>query len=218
MHQDPVNDGTACTQIPNPHPGGHWALPGKGPCAGKNPTKAFWKECLPPFSWIKVRTLSRLWRKADAGTGCTSALCGLLSLFYHCLWGLLSVLWVRGSAAHPQCPELPVSPLPTRCHFLDLWAICSAQPPLPQLITLLSGWITALCLLCLSLKYLWFHILSEEIYKRRAFLRVQMMMEKECVAANSCRSLYWIPQDKLESINIGGSEQYRGNRELIGAA
>lgn len=45
-----------------------------------------------------------------------------------------------------------------------------------------------------------------------------MMMEKECVAANSCRSLYWIPQDILESINIGGSEQYRGNRELIGAA
>lgn len=144
-------------------------------------------------------TQSRLWRKADVGLGALQPCVVSYLCSYHCLWGLLCALWVRGSAAHPQGPELPGSPLPTKCHFLDLWAICSAQPLLPQLITWLSGWITALCLLCLSLKYLWFHILSEEIYKRRAFLQVQMMMEKECVAANSCRSLYWIPQDILKS-------------------
>lgn len=49
MGHDPVNDGTTCTQILNLHPGGHWALSGKGPCAGKNPTETLWKECLPPF-------------------------------------------------------------------------------------------------------------------------------------------------------------------------
>lgn len=185
------------------------ALLGTGPCTGKNLTKTFWKKCLPHFfpcigELIKA-TAFRLGseEKQMLGMGVLQHRVVLYLCSYHCLWDWCGVLQARGSAAHPQCPELPGSPLPTQCHFLDLWAICSAQPLLPWLITLLSVWITALYFLCLSLKYLWFHILSEEIYKRRALLKAQMMMEKECVATNSCRSLYWIPCNLSKCRNIG---------------
>lgn len=76
------SDGTTCTQILNLPPGERWALSGKGPCAGKNPTKTFWKECLPPFSpWSKREHSEQALKESRCGTGCTSALCGLLSLF-----------------------------------------------------------------------------------------------------------------------------------------
>lgn len=81
-HDDPVNDGITCTQILNLHPGEHWALSGKGPRAGKIPLRHSEESACPPFPPDQSEsTQSRLWRKADAGTGCTPALCGLLSLF-----------------------------------------------------------------------------------------------------------------------------------------
>lgn len=156
---------------------------------------------------------TRLWRKADTGMVALQPRVVLSLRSSCCLWGLT------------RCPpgERLCSPSSVQNylgpHFSDLWAICSAQPLPPWLIMLLSLWITALYFICLSLKYLWFHILSEEIYKRRALLEVQMMMEKECVATNSCRSLYWIPWDLLKGKNIGrewaGWEEWRAHGRCL---